>query len=237
MGLRDLEEYYERLWALSRQTWLAGKGQPVRMRRGHPVPSEWCVTTVARCAAQADAAWEPLLDFMAELRQARARQFLYHPSSVHVSLLGCTQRTRDRREFTTHRLEAIQRVCAAVLQGDVQTALQLKGAGISGAQVFAQGFCVDPTWPRLRAELGDALTALGENPMTYPNPWPAHFNVMRFTGKDPREVARIVELIERNRNRPLGTISINRVELLITDFVLSPGGTEHLATFALRQGE
>jgi hypothetical protein len=177
---------------------------------------------------------EPFQQFTAEVRSTTRRHFLYPSASLHVTLLGCTQRRRRLRDFPEARLAAIKGICTTTLAGKSGARLRLTGVGISGAQVFVQGYCEDNTWPALRAELGEALIASGEDPMTYLNKWPAHLNLIRCTSTDRDELSKLLRIVERHRTTSFGMLELTEVELLLTDFVVSAAASRHIASFRLR---
>jgi hypothetical protein len=98
-----------------------------------------------------------------------------------------------------------------------------------GPQLFVEVLPDDLEWSRLRRELASALVRIGEDPLAYPDPEPMHLNVARLrTAPDP----------DRLRQALLGcdlsqAVLLHRLELVLTDFVLTPATLEILGAFDL----
>ena len=168
---------------------------------------------------------------MAKLETVDRGLYLYQPQALHLTLLGCTQRSGDFKSFSPKRLNGIVEVCRQVLKQSLRTRLRLEGIGISGAQVFVQGYFEDGGWPRLRADLGAALEGIGETPLAYPYKWPAHVNIARATTKNAKDLERILRIMTPNRAMTFGLLEVEHVELLLTDFVISARASMPLADF------
>jgi hypothetical protein len=203
------------------------------MRDGVTVPIEYCVTTVARLVDQPGAPLAEILALQKQLRAASPTQFFYLPTSLHVSLLGCTRRHPTPDAFSPEQVRSIAEVCERVITGRPPVRLTFRGIGAVGNQVFVQVFPRDRSWEHLRRDLDDALRALGEDPISYPNRAPIHLNVARVTDASPASIAALLACVDRLHDAPIGEITISRVSYLITDFVLSADHTRDLGSFLL----
>ena len=227
------EAYFADLWRRASAEWRAGVVAPARMADGATDPVDYCVSTIAPLAAQPGAPLAAVRDVQARLAGASPGQFLYPPPSLHVSLLGCTPRRPSPNEFGAEQVRRIRAACARVLAGSGPVGLNLRGVGVQGCQVFVQVIPRTDAWARLRGALEDALVDTGERPIAYPDKRPIHLNVLRMTDTSPVALDRMLTAVEALRDAPLGELTISRVGLVITDFVVSPRHARALATFDL----
>jgi hypothetical protein len=191
-------------------------------------PGGWCISAVARIGQNAPA----LLPRLAEVQRALAPVadlYVYGPESLHVSLLGCTQREAAPPTGQPSRIAEIREVLAHVTAEAHPVSVRLGGVNLIGPQLFVEVLPDDLEWSRLRRELASALARIGEDPLAYPDPEPMHLNVARLrTAPDP----------DRLRQALLGcdlgqAVLLHRLELVLTDFVLSPATLEILGAFDL----
>ena len=150
-----------------------------------------------------------------------------------VSLLGCTPRRQSPGTFGADQVRRIQGVCAGVLAQSEPVTLSLRGVGVQGCQVYIEVVPHTDAWTRLRWALETALLAAGEEPIAYPDTRPIHLNVARMTDTSRASLDRVLAAVEALRYAPLGELTVSRVELVVTDFVVSPRHARTLATFEL----
>jgi hypothetical protein len=203
------------------------------MQDGETVPVDYCVTTVARLGDQPAAPMVAILGLQEQLRTASPEQFYYPAPSIHVSLLGCTQRRSDPGVFAVGRIQAIGRVCEQVITGRGPVRLALRGIGITGNQVFVQVLPRDRAWEALRRGLEDALLAIGEEPISYPNKGPIHMNIARVIRADSASISALLARVDDLHDVDAGEVTITTVSFLLTDFLLSPRHTWELGSFRL----
>ena len=227
------EAYFAALWQRASAEWRAGSVAGARMAHGATVPVDYCLSTIARLGSQPGAPLAAVQRVQTALAVAGPGQFVYPPASLHVSLLGCTPRHASPDAFTPDQVGRIQEVCARVLSRSGPVRLDLRGVGVQGCQVLVQVLPRIDAWARLRAYLEDALVEIGERPIAYPDKRPIHLNVLRMTDTSPDAPSRMLAAVEALRDAPLGALTIARVELVITDFVVSPRHARTLATFDL----
>lgn len=232
----EAEAYFANLWRQARSTWLWHEVRAARMADGLPVPVDYLLTTVARLVHQQHAPLGGVQSVMDRLREAGAGQFFYPLSSLHISLVGCTQRYPSKDVFSAESIEKIRGICAQVLRGRAPAKLTLRGVGIIGNQVFIQVFPHDRTWEVLRQDLEIALSVQGETPITYPNKAPIHMNMMRVTDNEPIRLSQMLGVIDQLRTVEIGELEVSTIEFMVTDFVLSPASTLSLGTFTLSDG-
>ena len=225
--------YFADLWRRASADWRAGTVSPARMADGVTVPVDYCVSTIARLAAQPGSPLARVQEVQASLMAASPGQFLYPPPSLHVSLLGCTPRRPSPDQFDAGQVGRIRDACARVLAWTGSVAFDLRGVGVQGCQVFVQVIPRTDAWGTLRQALETALVAAGEAPISYPDRRPIHLNVLRMTDTSPASLAAMLDAVDALRDAPIAELVISRVELVLTDLVVSPRHARTLATFEL----
>ena len=227
------EAYFAALWRRASAEWRSGSVAGARMARGATVPVDYCLSTIARLGAQPGAPLAAVQRVQTALAVACPGQFVYPPASLHVSLLGCTPRHPSPDAFTPDQIRRICDICAPVLSRSGPVRLDLRGVGIQGCQVFVQVLPPTDAWARLRQNLEEALLAAGEEPISYPDKRPIHLNVARMTETSSASLEAMLRVVAAHRDAPLGELTISRVEMVVTDFVVSPSHARTLAMFEL----
>ena len=223
--------YFADLWPRASAEWRAGTISPARMADGATVPVDYCVSTIARLAAQPGGPLARVQEVQAALTAASSGQFLTPPPSLHVSVLGCTPRRPSPDQFDVNQVRRIRDTCAGVLGRVGPATFDMRGVGVQGCQVFVQVIPRTGAWADLRQALETALVAAGEAPIFYPDKRPIHLNVLRMTDTSPASLAAMLDAVDALGDAPLGELVIPRVELVLTDFVVSPRHARTLATF------
>jgi hypothetical protein len=179
------------------------------------VPLGQCISAVARLSANAP----DLIGRVAALQHDVARSgdcYVYLPESLHISLLGLTQ--RELGDFSERRRDQLRSVFRAVVAESLQCEMHLTGLNLLGNQWFVQ---VEPTsgaWADVRLMMAVASREAGEEPLTFPDPEPIHLNIARLLGTVDSRV--VVGLLERD---PFDIVMpITHVEMVLTDFVMDP---------------
>jgi 2'-5' RNA ligase len=173
------------------------------------------LTTVVRLPAAVTAALAPTLD---RLRAVGPRHHYYPPETMHV---------------TVQNLDALAPAAplpdglAELVAARAPFRLAVRGLGVWPGTVFALALPGDATMASLRAGLaglagGHARGRLGRGL--------GHANLVRFTG--PVTAGFLAELA-RLRLQDFGTFTVDEVELVRTDRLLSPEGTTTLGRLRL----
>jgi 2'-5' RNA ligase len=173
------------------------------------------LTTVVRLPATVTAALAPTLD---RLRAVGPRHHYYPPETMHV---------------TVQNLDALA-PAAPLPDGLVELVaarapfrLAMRGLGVGPGAVFALALPGDATMASLRAGL--AGLAGGHN-RGRSGRGLGHANLVRFSG--PVTAGFLAELA-RLRRQDFGTFTVDEVELVRTDRLLSPEGTTTLGRLRL----
>ena len=90
-----------------------------------------------------------------------------------------------------------------------------------GNQIFIQGFPQNRNWEELRASLGEELVNSGEFPISYEDKSPVHMNIIRIVDAAPHVLASLHRAVSRLRDVELGTVKLQTVEFVITDFCVT----------------
>ena len=195
---------------------------------GGAVPGGWCVSTIARMAVNDPDALAGLAEAQRALLGAGPAQ-LSPAASLHVSLLGATRR-EPGAAFAPDRLtsivEAVQKTAAAFPPASVH----LGRLNLLGNQWFVEVTPADETWSALRRALVAPLEALGEEPIAYPDTEPMHLNVARLGRLTAPDRAGELLTAPPDVARP---IALHVVEVVVTDFLVSPATLRVLETVTL----
>ena len=85
---------FERLWKIEGDKLLRANIIPSAVKDGEIYPVDYCISAIARLIQQPHGAEVVcgIRNALSELFEAADTQFIYPDESLHVSLLGCTQR-------------------------------------------------------------------------------------------------------------------------------------------------
>lgn len=200
---------------------------------GRP-PDGWCVSTVGRVVRQ-DTRLADRIEMLQRRIAAVGPCFSYHRESLHVSLLGLTQREPIDR-FGPDRSARLGEAVHAVLASLGPVEFSLGGLNLLGTQWFIEVVPVDRSWAEARLALARAMLELGETPMSHPDPEPVHLNVARATGPIGDVVAACTLLDPAAAEAPLGPLVVRHVDVVVTDFVVSPERTTTVTSIELGSG-
>jgi hypothetical protein len=192
------------------------------------VPGGWCVSTIARLAVNDPDALPALAGVQAALPAAGPAR-PYPAGSLHVSLLGATQREASP-DFAPERLDGVVEAVHKTVAGVAPAAVHLGRLNLLGNQWFVEVTPADETWSALRRALVAPFEALGEEPIAYPDTEPMHLNVARLERlTDPGRAAALLEAppgLER-------AVVLRAIEVVVTDFLVSPEALRVLDTVTL----
>jgi hypothetical protein len=233
--IHESEQYFAALWERTVPTWRDGSVSAASMKDGTTNPVDYCLSTVALVQRQNTVRSDFVRIVKDRLQAVDREQFYYLPESTHITLLGCTQRFPTREAILPEVVRNATEACCEVLINQASVKMTLQGVGIIGNQIFIQVFPHDRRWAELRGALETALVARGLAPMIHANKAPIHMNVGRLTNAAPERVARILEVIESLRNMGPSEFEVSTIDLLMTDFVISPEHTQQIARFDLAE--
>jgi hypothetical protein len=185
-------------------------------------PTGWCVSTIARIVSNDRHLVGPLQELQGRLADV-GEAFLYPEDSLHVSLLGCTQREDAPQTGQPDRLARIVDACRRVTKDAGPVALDLGAVNRIGGQFFVEVYTDESTWGDLRRRLALELAALGESPLTHPDPEPMHLNLARLQGTPDR--GRVEGFMALDGNRIDASLTVTTIEVVVTDFVVTPETT------------
>ena len=227
--------YFDLLWKNESSKLRSGDVEPAIMKDGKTVPVNYCVSTIARLKKQAggDKVISAMQNKLADHLKQFNSQFIYPEPSMHISLVGCTQREDSLQTFNDGQIRNIINVCTDMLSGEKAVDIQFIGIGLIGNQVFLQGVSFSKGWELMREKLADKLTEAGESPITYSNQSPIHMNFLRIIDISTEQQKLIFGLIKQNRTTDFGKVRFDSIDLVTTDFVLSDGNVDLIKEFKL----
>lgn len=213
---------FGKLWETEGRKLFHGDIKPSVVVNGDIYPVDYCISTIARLIHQPHGG-EIVSDIRSKLSplfEAADEQFIYPDESLHVSLLGCTQREKSS-VFDCDRIKRIKDIVIEEIRKKEPAEILLKGVGVVGNQIFIQGIPLNKNWEDLRTSLDNRLTDEGETPISYEDKSPIHINLIRITNSDIRLLRFLHEMISRLRDIELGVIKLQTIEYVITDFCVS----------------
>jgi 2'-5' RNA ligase len=191
------------------------------------------VTLLARPSAAVARAITGLLD---ELRAIEPAQYYQPVRDLHVTVLSLFTATVDHAAQMA-RVDDFRAAVAEAVDGAAPFDVDLTGVTLAPAAVLARGFPHDDTLERVRERLRQALAArgLGSTLDQRYRLTTAHTTLVRFA-HSLRSPARFVDALDAARDRPFGTFTVNRLELVLGDWYQSSERAEPLATYRLGRG-
>lgn len=230
------QTYFDALWSKESKNLVGGGIKPAEMKDGATVPIDYCVSTIGRVISQDGGRQvaHKVNNLLAVLENNSPAQFVYPPDSMHISMIGCTPRKESMNAFPPEQITKIRQICEESLSSVHPAEISFTGLGITGNQVFLQGYPHDRNWESARKVIDTNLSVKGEQPISYPDKFPIHLNIARITDASDQQIAGIRNFIEQNRTIEIGTLLFDHIELVITDFVLSKNNFQSLHTYNLR---
>ncbi|CAL9539428.1 hypothetical protein SUDANB95_04166 [Actinosynnema sp. ALI-1.44] len=198
---------------------------------GEARPAGWCLSTIARVIRNAPTLVEPVQRLQAGLADV-GPLYLYPAESLHVSLLGCTQREPEPIAVDGDRAARVRDAVAEVLDGQPVVEVELGRLNLIGDQFFVEVLPSSSRWADTRKRLAAAVSAIGEQPIAYADAEPMHLNVARIVG--PPATSAVREVLG-DPSRVIGAaVALRAVELVSTDFVVAPESLVVIDEFDLR---
>ena len=219
------EERFEKLWETEGSKLRSGNITPSIIKNGQIYPVDYCISTIARLIHQPNGS-EIICGIrciLSDLFKDASNQFIYPDESLHISLLGCTQREKSN-QFDCNRINKIKNISMQEIQKKECAKILLRGIGIVGNQIFIQGIPLNRNWEELRTSLDKRLVDAGESPISYEDKSPIHINIIRIIDATPGSLLSLYKTITQLREVELGIIKLQTVELVITDFCVSNKG-------------
>lgn len=215
-------ERFEKIWETEGRKLFNGDVSPSAMKDGGIVPVDYCISTIARLMQQPHGSEivTNIRSILFNLFKAANEQFIYPDESLHVSLLGCTQREKSN-VFDRNHIKKIKDIAIQEIQKTEAAEILLKGVGVIGNQIFIQGIPLNKNWEDLRRLFDEKLTSKGENPISYEDKSPIHVNIIRIINSDIHLLRSLHETISQLRDIELGVIKLQTIEVVITDFCVS----------------
>ncbi len=214
---------FDRLWEVEGSKLLSADIKPSIMKNGEIYPVDYCISTIARLTNQplGNEIIPGIRRTLSGLFKAADTQYIYPDESLHVSLLGCTQREEYADVFDQDHINKIKDICIKEIEGKESAEIILKGVGITGNQIFIQGIPVNRNWEKLRASMNDRLVNNSEHPISYEDKSPVHINIIRIVDANPDCMILLHKIISQLRNVELGRMKLKTIDFVITDFCVS----------------
>lgn len=214
---------FDKLWEAEGNKLLSADVVPSIVINGEIHPIDYCISTIARLMQQpsGNEIVRAIRKSLSGLFELADTQFIYPDESLHVSLLGCTQREVSADVFDHEHINKIKDICVNEIEKQKPAQILLKGVGIIGNQIFIQGIPLDINWEELRTSIADSLENNGEHPISYEDKSPIHINIIRIVDADRDRLAALHKVVSQLRDVELGIITLSTIEFVITDFCVS----------------
>lgn len=188
------------------------------------------VTTIVRLGDAMAAQVRAIQD---RLRAIDGSHYFYPVDDVHMTVMDCTDFTREPGRVELGDLDEIRAECQAVCARSPRFELEGIGVNLGETSVFIQIITADDRLARLRTELSSACAPLRTRRPMAPGarpPWLSHANILRFTR---REIGPVFRAVERMRDHRFGRLEVGHIELITTDKIMSKGSTKSVCLLPL----
>jgi hypothetical protein len=181
-----------------------------------PAPG-WCVSALARIMRNSSS----LLPLIGELQRRVStigEMYPYPSESLHLSLLGLTQ--REETPPNAERVAAIIQAVEPAVRKATTVLVQAGRVNMIGNQLFIEVIPSRDSWANLRLSLDKVVRAIGEDPISYADPEPMHLNIGRLLS--PPNGDRLKAALTDESLAVDHEFGLTTVEIVTTDFVLTP---------------
>lgn len=192
---------------------------------GEP-PAGLCLSVIARLAENSPEAVKLVDALQQQVSGVGGDQYRYPAESLHVSILGCTQREAAPPTSDLARLGRIRNAVTSVVGAVEPVDVHLGRPNLIGNQLFVEVTTESSTWSEVRCHLKEELEAIGELPITYPDMEPMHLNVVRFRAQPNIDALHRFLIDEPGLHF---AVRLSLAELVLTDFLVSPAVLRVLA--------
>lgn len=225
-----LQAHYDAMWERAFAAVAAGDIDCDARLAAGPDPRRG-VTVVARPGAALAARFDALLDRLGALEPGQYR----HPApDMHLTVLSLFTVGADYAPALA-RLDDYRAAVREAVRGSVPFAIEFRGITLSRGALLACGFPQDDALETLRERLRAGLRARsldGTLDQRY-RLVTAHATLLRFV-RPLQAPARFARELEALRAAPLGTMAVDRVQLVVNDWYMSSGSLRVVDTLALR---
>lgn len=111
-SIKQAVKRFDRLWEIEGSKLLYADIIPSVMKNGEIHPIDYCISTIARLIHQPQGGEIVcgIRSALSTLFEIADTQFIYSDESLHVSLLGCTQREKTNA-FDSNHINKIKDIC------------------------------------------------------------------------------------------------------------------------------
>ncbi|MFK3736839.1 2'-5' RNA ligase family protein [Massilia sp. TN1-12] len=225
----DLTRHYDAMWDRAFAAVAAGDIDCDTRLAAGPDPRRG-LTVIARPGPALAARLDALLDRLAALEPG---QYRHPPSDMHMTVLSLFT-VADDAAPALERLADYRAAAHAAAAGIEAFEVAFAGITLSRGAVLARGFPRGPQLERLRARLREELHERGLDALLDERYRlvTAHATLLRFV-QPLRDPARFAAALALLRDAPLGTMRVDRVELVVNDWTMSRSTLERIDTLAL----
>jgi 2'-5' RNA ligase len=171
--------------------------------------------------------------FLDQLAADFPGQYFYQPEELHVTIVTLISAT-ELWPQEIGDLEAFRAILGEVLSHHPPFKIEFRGVTAAPNAVMIQGFTVDDTLEKIRAELRRVFVARGFSnrlDRRYANA-AAHVTAMRFCQPDS-DWKHLASILKTKRQMPFGEIQVETLQLVLGDWYASANTAQTLQEFQL----
>jgi hypothetical protein len=227
-------EYLNSVWNNSVKQISEGKCSSMTIDRGKPCDLDYVLTTVMVTSSQLRHPIDAIENIQKLLATEDPDHYYYPSPTLHITLMGCTQRFSERSIFRSDWVKKIDTICAQVLTRNLgRIQLELKGVNLIESSVFIQVFPSDHKIEEIRHDLAQLLLDAGETPIIFSEPNHLHMNIAKLTHTHIDRINSFINLLSRLRSKNIGILEVNNVDLIIADRLMSQEETTFVNRYFL----
>jgi len=221
-------------WEKGKRLLYSGQILTTDFDRGRLNNLEFVLTLVVILERQNEDLTNHIISIQNKIKEVAPTQYYYPKSSMHITVVGCTQFHKQRAEISEERIAKINNICTDIIRNwTAPISLVFKGINVVASSVFVQVFSPDNSYGTLRNKIINELQLAGEDPIMQLDTNDIYINFVRFANREPTELRNIVSLISKLRNTDIGALRVKEIELDITDRVQSSDATTVIGRYIL----
>ena len=229
-----MKKRFNEIWTNSRKSILTGEIAQTLFANGKLVDLKYIIALVVVIDVQRTNVLSQITAIQDKLREVDPDHYYYPASSIHVTVAGCTPFYSAISELSDERIERIRKECQKIIDSwDSDIILQIGGLNAIPSSIFLEVNSLDGNFGQFRQRILSSLKAIGETPIEQLDTGQIHMNIMKFTHREHKRLEKLIPIIETFRNKSLGEIKINNVELDLTDRIQSPFTTKVIHRFSM----
>jgi hypothetical protein len=232
--ISELALRYDHQWKHNKELLRNGQLICPDMNQGNTATNEYILTLVCILERQSKKILSKVINVQNVLKDLDPNHYYYPPSTIHITLIGCTPFQNSPKKISKNRINMVLDVCKSEFKKlEKMPSLYIKGLNANRFSIFFQAFCMDGVFLNLKEKIFSQLKVNGVFSINDRKWDEIHLNLVKFIHSDPSNMKYIVKKIDSLRNVEIGMLKIKEVELIITDRLQSPKNTTSIRKISL----